>query len=306
MNPRDEDPELSLRLLEIFAAMMRSQTTTEAAEMLRISQPAVSAALRQLEVNLGLTLFERTTRRLVPTSEARMLYEEIRPIFGLMRGVAQRTREMKQGLVGRLRVLSTHPLGNSIAPIALRNFLADRPDVSISFDVRRLDQVIEAVQNGMADLGLAVLPAQTGSTHAELLCRAQMVALVPEDDPLAGKSAITGEDLAGRPLVGIEQESELGQLLRRGFVQTGAEYRPRIESRLCQTAALLASHGIGCAVVDPWSASVYPMPGLVRRPFLPALEVQAVVLTRRGVPHSDLLHSFVAELRARVQDPIGL
>ena len=132
-------PDVSLRLLEIFAAMMRCATTVEAAEQLRISQPAVSAGLRQLENQLGLTLFERTGRRLQPTAEARSLYEEIRPIFSLMRGFSQRARDMQLGMAGRLKVIATPPLGYSVAPVALRRLLEDRPDVSVAFDVRRLE-----------------------------------------------------------------------------------------------------------------------------------------------------------------------
>ena len=72
----EDMPDVSLRLLEIFAAMMRCSTTVETAEFLGVSQPAVSAGLRQLENQLGITLFERTGRRLQPTAEARDLFEE--------------------------------------------------------------------------------------------------------------------------------------------------------------------------------------------------------------------------------------
>ncbi|MDB6454195.1 helix-turn-helix domain-containing protein [Falsirhodobacter sp. 20TX0035] len=87
MSDAGPDPEISLRLLEIFAAMMRSSTTTEAAKILHISQPAVSAGLRQLEANLGLRLFERRSRRLDPTNDAHTLYKEISPLFGRCAGL---------------------------------------------------------------------------------------------------------------------------------------------------------------------------------------------------------------------------
>lgn len=58
----EQKPDISLRLLEIFGAMMRCETTVEAAEQLGISQPAVSNGIRQLENQLGVTLFERLHR----------------------------------------------------------------------------------------------------------------------------------------------------------------------------------------------------------------------------------------------------
>ncbi len=295
-------PEVSLRQLEIFAAMMRGATTVEAAERLHISQPAVSATLRQLETQLGLTLFERTGRRLQPTAEAKSLFEEIRPIFSLMQGFSQHARDMKLGMAGRLKVISTPPLGYSVAPVALRRFLDTRPNVSVAFDVRRLEQVREAVQSGQADIGLAIDHDRQDVVNVDVLQRAHMVALVPRDSPLALKPHLTALDLQGEPLVGLELASNLGQLVRKAYEQAGAIYTPRIEVRYCATATALAAQHLGVTVVDPYSATTQASDALVCKPFLPACEVNAVMYTRRGVPYSGLLHSFMSDLRAAFAD----
>lgn len=295
-------PDVSLRLLEIFAAMMRCATTVEAAEQLRISQPAVSAGLRQLETQLGLTLFERTGRRLQPTAEAQSLYEEIRPVFSLMRGFSQRARDMKLGMAGRLKVIATPPLGYSVAPVALRRFLENRPDVSVAFDVRRLQQVKEAVQSGQADIGLALDHDRDPTLTTDVLQRAHMVALVPRDSALAKRPNLTALELQDHPLVGLEMASNMGQLVRTAYEQVGATYAPRIEVRYCATATALAAQHLGVSVVDPYSASTHATDALVAKPFLPACEVKAVMYTRRGVPHSGLLHSFMSDLRAAFAD----
>lgn len=302
MTAADGLPDVSLRLLEIFAAMMRCATTVEAAEQLRISQPAVSAGLRQLENQLGLTLFERTGRRLQPTAEARSLYEEIRPIFSLMRGFSQRARDMQLGMAGRLKVIATPPLGYSVAPVALRRLLEDRPDVSVAFDVRRLEQVKDAVQSGQADIGLALDHDRHATLNSDVLHRAHMVALVPRGSPLADRPNLTALDLQDQPLVGLERDSNMGQLVRKAYEQVGASHTPRIEVRYCATATVLAAQHLGVTVVDPYSASTHATDALVCKPFLPACEVKAVMYTRRGVPHSGLLHSFMADLRAAFAD----
>ncbi|MDB6454196.1 LysR substrate-binding domain-containing protein [Falsirhodobacter sp. 20TX0035] len=204
-------------------------------------------------------------------------------------------------MIGRLRVLSTHPLGNSVVPLALSRFLTARPDISISYDVRNLAHVIEAVQGGTADLGLAVLNAGLEQVNVEPLMQSRMVALVPADDPLAAHDVITAEDMRDKTILGIEEDSQLGGMIRDGFSQQGVPYHPRVESRLCQTAALLAAHGLGCAIVDPWSARVFPMPGMVVRPWHPEQTVRAVMLTRKGVPHSELLKQFVSEVQGTLR-----
>ncbi|WP_232830594.1 LysR family transcriptional regulator [Oceanicella sp. SM1341] len=298
-----QPPEVSLRLLEIFGAMMRCETTVEAAELLGISQPAVSNGIRQLESQLGVTLFERLHRRLHPTEEATLLFEEIRPVFGMLRGFTSRARDIRQGHSGRLRIMATPPLGHTVAPAALRNLLRDRPEVSVSYDVRRLENVVEAVKDGSADIGLALALERHPAVHVEVLHRGHMVAMVPAASPLAARAEVTAHDLAEQGFIGLENESRLGKLVQTAFERDGAEYAPRVEVRYCSTAAVLANAELGAAVVDPFTARFHGAPGMVVRPFMPPSEVAAVLILRRGVPRSRLLHSFIAELKAVFQEP---
>jgi len=306
------EPELpqptSMRLLEIFAAMMGNRTTVATAEVLGISQPAVSAGLRQLETQLGLTLFERTGRHLEPTFEARHLYEEIRPLFGIMRSFSMRARDLRAGKVGRLRVIATPPPGYSIAPVALRRFLATHPDVTVSYDVRRLNNVVHAVETGQADIGIGLVGGKIPSVNNEEIGRGQMVALLPSDHPLAQRAAIDVRDFGAETFVGIERESNLGQLIADIFESAHVIYHPQLETRYCQTAAALVAEGVGVSIVDQWSAQPYVgkapgkdglhgQAGLVIRPLVHPSEIRCMVFTRRGVPHSQLLKDFMEELR---------
>ena len=295
-------PEISLRLLEIFAAMMRGGTTVETAEALGISQPAVSAGLRQLEAQLGIVLFERTSRRMTPTAEAEALFTEIRPMFSMLQGFTKTARDIRQGLRGRLRIISTPPIGHTIAPRALKGFLAERPDVSVSFDVRRLEHVVEAVHSGRADIGLAITSESYPSLHAETLHETRMVALVEGD--LALRPAITPDDLIDRPFIGLEVDSKLGNQLRAAFQQHGHGYLPHIEVRYVSTAAELVNHGIGNAIVDPFTAHCHARQHIAIRPFEPACPIRVALLTRRGVPRSQLVTAFLAALRPIFDAPL--
>jgi hypothetical protein len=79
--------DLNLRLLEVFEAVMRCQTTIDAAEELGISQPAVSTSIKRFEKQVGFTLFDRTGRLMKPTEEARLLLNEVVPVFALLRNI---------------------------------------------------------------------------------------------------------------------------------------------------------------------------------------------------------------------------
>lgn len=302
MSNPDKLPEVSMRLLEIFAAMMGQRTTVATAESLGISQPAVSAGLRQLESQLGLTLFERTGRHLEPTLEAQSLYEEIRPVSDIMRSFGIRARDLRNGRVGRLRVIATPPPGYSIIQPAMRGFLDTRPDVTVSFDVRRLGSVLNAVQNGQADVGIGLASGRIPNVNSEEISVGQMVALLPQDHPLAQRGKIEIDDLKDERFIGIDQESYLGRIVSHAFEAAHVTYHPQLETRYCQTAASLAATGLGVCIVDPWSAHPYLTPsggheGLVARPLADHCPVRCMMFTRRGIPFSGLLKIFMEEMR---------
>jgi DNA-binding transcriptional LysR family regulator len=277
---------------------MRCGSTIEAAESLGLSQPAVSIGIRQLEKLIGMTLFERLHRRLHPTEEALQLYEEVRPVFSLMRDFSMRAQAIRQGMSGKLRIVTTPPLGHTIAPVALRELLRHRANVSVSYDVRRLADVIEAVQNGSADIGLAMAMEHHPALHVEVLTRTHMVCLVPADSALAKMTTVSAQDLAATGFIGIETDSRIGQIIRAAFERDLASYNPRVEVRYCATASVLANAHVAPAIVDPYSARFHATAAVVERAFQPPTELPAVMITRRGVPRSRLLHSYIAALKA--------
>lgn len=301
MNGLPAKPDISLRLLEIFDAIMRYGTTVEAAEQLGISQPAVSNGIRQLEAQTGVTLFERLHRRLQPTEEAVALHEDIKPVFGLLRGFVSRTQDMRQGISGRLRVISTPPLGHTVAPLAMRRFLKERKGVSVAYDVRRLEHVVEAVQSGNADIGLALALERHPAVNIEVLARTHMVAVLPKAEKVPG-STVSAEMLAQGDFIGLEADSRLGQMVRTAFERDGVPYDPRVEVRYCATAAVLVTAGIGAAVIDPFTAAFNGALAVVERSFLPPIEIAAVLITRKGVPRSRLQHAFISEMRKALSD----
>ncbi len=272
--------DLSLRLLEIFEAMMRCQTTVGAAEDLGISQPAVSNGIAALEKQLGFSLFERAGRQLRPTEDARLFLEEVQPLFSVLRNIETQARDLRSSKAGRLRISCTPPLGNSVLPEVLSRVLRARPAATSRYLVRRMDTVLQNVQMGISDIGF-VLDLQT---HLDLditpLAEHSMVCVLPSDHPLAAKDSVTPEDLVQENLIGLE--TNLGAKVREAFAQCGFSFRARVEVHYCHTACTLVKQGLGITVVDPYSARFSNDGGLVIRPFLPDTRIIASAAMRRG------------------------
>lgn len=288
--------DLSIRLLEVFGAVMLHRTTVDAALELGISQPAVSMAIKQLEKQVDFTLFERRSQRLQPTGEARDLFARIEPILLQLRSIETHVQDLRNGTVGNLRIMATPPLGHSVVPRVLRSYLASRPAVTVHYDVRRMEHVIEEVEFGSAELGLVLGMESHQAVDVRVLRSEHMMAMVPADHQLAGAEAVTPVDCATHGHIGLDQVSRLGVLVRHAFQVCNVPYAPRVVVRYCHTSAVLASVGMGVSIVDRFTASSMADHGLVARPFLPEINVGVCLLTRRDKPLSHLAAGLVAEL----------
>lgn len=291
--------DLSLRLLEIFEALFRCQTTVGAAEDLGISQPAVSNGVRALEKQLGFALFERAGRQLRPTEDARLFHAEVEPLFEVLRNIETEARALKASTSGRLRLSTTPPLGHAALPAILADFLTDRPKATVQYAVRRADTVLQNVQMGISDIGFII----GLSSHIELdvlpLAEGDLVCVLPRDHSLADREAIYPEDLAGHVLIGLE--THLGVLVRNAFDSRGVPFDARVEVRYCHTACTLAGAGIGASIVDPYSAAYASNLNIVTRPFLPQTTVGASAVVRGDKSLPGIARDFIDQVRIELK-----
>jgi DNA-binding transcriptional LysR family regulator len=296
----DRRNDLSLKLLEVFGAVMDQGTTTDAAEYLGVSQPAVSNGIRSLEKQIGLPLFERAGRQLRPTEEARLLYVESQPIFGMLRRLASEVRELKHNRSGRIRVAATPPLGHTLLPHCLRELLQGRQKLKVHFIVQRRSQVLQAVEDGLAAIGFYLGSDVHEGLVTKQLGIAELVAAVPRDHPLSGRALLTPADLAQHPLIGLG--SNIGKLVANAFETANVVYAPQIETRYSQTACTMVNAGLAVAVVDPYSVLMPPNLNIVARRFAPSTIIPATTVTRRNMPANKLTGLLVDLLTRQIRN----
>ncbi len=295
--------DLNLRMLEVFGAVMRNMTTVAAAEELGISQPAVSNAIKGLEAQLGFMLFERTRRGLVPSEEAHILYEDVEPIYMMMKGIEGHVRAVRSAQKGRLRIATTPPLSQSIIPITLKRFLTNRRDVRVGYDVRGFDAILRCVETGTADVGLLLgMESHPGFDIIPLFVGVMTCVMLP-DHPLAALGHVGPADLAQHDFVGIgpDYETRLGALIRSAFAISGVPYVTNLEVRYCHTASVMTSAGMGPSVVDSFTSRFMLANELVSRPFVPEIKVTAAAVVRQGKPLSRVAAAFIEELKRVAQ-----
>lgn len=288
---------MNLRQIELLRAVVRCETTVRAAHELGLSQPAVSNAIKHLESQVGFPLFERINNRLFPTAEARALYKDSEPIFALHAAFEARVQDIKENRAGHIRIIATPPLGYGVLPSALRNYLAKRPKVRVSFDIRRFEHVLESVENGTAELGFVMGMDEDRGLDAETFFTGNMVCVMRPDNPLASKATITPEDLRSVSFIALEQGTRMGTIVRKAFAQAEVPFRFSVEVRYCNTACVLAEGGVGVAIVDPLSPVFSGHYDLAIRPFTPASQVTASAVRSRKRPISRAADAFLREVR---------
>ncbi|MEP4030852.1 LysR family transcriptional regulator [Roseibium polysiphoniae] len=263
---------MNLRQLEIFNAVMTSGTTVAAADVLGMSQPAVSNAIKHLEIVVGFTLFERISNRLVATEEAKLLFARAEPIFQLQQTIEQSAQDIRAGHAGRIRIAATSEVTEALVPIAMREFLESFPEVFVVLDTQPLHHVMEAVEAGVVDIGFAIDPGERHSLILQPIDELRTVCVCSSNSPLVNLPFVTPQDLAQERLICPLSGTRIAMLLQEAFRKSSIAYEPKVEVRFLNAAARIVQQGWGVALLDEVTAATGHYPNLAVRPFEPAIQ----------------------------------
>ncbi|WP_419897653.1 LysR substrate-binding domain-containing protein [Roseomonas sp. USHLN139] len=286
------------RQLEVFNAVMISGSASRAAELLQVTQPAVSRAIADLETAVGFSLFDRVRNRLVPTPEGQLFFADVRSSFiGLdrLRTAAARIRDFGSGTI---RIASLAAYGNTVVPRAIRIFRDRHPDIAITFQIAMSAQVRELVVNGNFSIGLAADEVDLAGVEHRVFSSGRACCVMPPGHPLAAKPVIRPADLDGVPFIALSAEDRARA--RFNAVLDAAGSRPKIvvETPFAATVCALALEGIGIGLAQAVAAEGFAERGLVMRPFEPEVYFKTYLLFRPDTQKSMLVKDFVAALLA--------
>lgn len=277
---------------------MRAGTASRAAEILGVTQPAVSRAIAELEKTVGFPLFARVRNRLVPTPEARGFFRDVEASYrGLdtLRASAARIRDQGSGQV---RVASLSALGSSLVPRAVRHFRDRHPDVPVTLIVASSRAVRDMVASGEFDVGLAADEIDTTGVQHQPFVAPEALCAVPVGHALAARERITPADLHGEPFVAYVPEDRARQRLDVALAAAGSAPRIVVETIYAATVCALVSEGVGLGLITPYAAAGLDRSRVVLRPFSPAVVVRSLLILPPDRPKSVLVRDMVGALMA--------
>jgi DNA-binding transcriptional LysR family regulator len=295
---------ITLRHIEIFHAIMRTGSITAAARLLNVTQPAISSTLKHFESRLKMKLFSRTGGRLQPTPEAEAIYPDIVGIFERIEAVSNLAQDLAGGRLGTLSVAATHPVANSYLPMAVASFMEERPMMRVTLQSLTSPQVLDQVVNREVELGIAYEPVFSPEVVVEVLMVTRIACVMPQSHPLANHEEISIRDLAPYSLITYLPQTTLRQHFDKAAAKSGVSPKIRVQVGISLTGMMLAYHGAGVALVEPYLLTTMPFSGLVARPLSPGIEFKTLLIRHKSAPTSNAMTDFISHLKRVVAESI--
>ncbi|MBP2167545.1 DNA-binding transcriptional LysR family regulator [Erwinia toletana] len=171
---------ITLRQVEVFTEVLKSGSTTQASQVLALSQSAVSAALADLEGQLGVQLFDRVGKRLVVNEHGRLLYPRAVGLLEQAGEIEQLFREDN----GAIRIYASSTIGNYLLPGMIAGYRRDFPHLPLELSVGNSQDVINAVADFRVDVGLIEGPCHMTELISEPWLEDELVVFAAPDAPI--------------------------------------------------------------------------------------------------------------------------
>lgn len=236
---------ITLRQLEVFAEVLKSGSTTQASQMLALSQSAVSAALTDLEGQLGVQLFDRVGKRLVVNEHGRLLYPRALATLEQATEIEQLFREDN----GAIRVFASSTIGNYILPEVIARYRRDFPALPLELSVGNSQDVINAVSDFRVDIGLIEGPCHAAEIIAEPWLEDELVVFAAPGSTLLSED-VTLAKLAEAPWILREHGSGTREIVDYLLLSHLPEFHLGMELGNSEAIKHAVRHGLGISCLS--------------------------------------------------------
>lgn len=235
-----------------------TQSFAEASQLLNVTPPALSVAIKNLEEEVGGLLFERRQRRVSLTPEG----EYFLPIAKrLLREWDDGLDKLQQRMTldrGSLTIAAMPSFANSALPVCLASFQQQFPNINLTVRDVVMEDVIEFVERGQVDMGITFRSDRGANTRFQPLFTDTFIAVVPPNHPLAKQGNIDIHSLLTSPVVTLNRESAARRWVEESIAQHHASASQRIECMNLATVGAMVAAGLGVSIV----------PNLCRQPMI--------------------------------------
>ena len=296
---------MELRHLRCFVALAEELHFTRAAERLHIEQPPLSRAIKELEDDLGVVLFERNRRGTVLTEAGATFLQDVRRVFAVLKQAQENVQAVAAGLSGSLRIAVSDGAIDPRLSALLARCREEEPEIEIRLSEVPLADQLRGLRSGDFSIGFAHTAEVGDGIVTEPLWHDPLVVAVPARHPLLSHKAVPLHQLATYPLVLCDPQvcegyyRELARLLRP--LERPPDVAEHVSSLDMMLTLVGAGYGVGFITETRIAASLRP--DVVIRPLAMDSAVITTYLLRPAGEDSPVsVERFIARLRAHSDD----
>lgn len=235
--------------LEAFIRIAESGSFRSAAKSMNLSQTALSHRIKKLELDVGLSLFQRTTRTLTLTRAGQDFFPKARDTMLRLNGLYEDLRVEGRRAHERLEIGCLSSLGEHYLPAILRTFRERFAAVKIVIHDEHASVLCDLVLAGEIQFALTILGAQHWAQRSRVLFDEDFVAAVPASHLLADRSELTWADLVGHPLARVSTTTSHGFILTQSLSAFSNELDWRFDVQRTHMATSLVRAGLAITVL---------------------------------------------------------
>lgn len=294
---------MELRHLRCFLAVAQELHFARAAEKLHIEQSPLSRAIKELEEELGVRLFDRNTRGTRMTRSGQIFMDHVPRVFAALSQARDSVRAVSTGYKGQLRIALSEGISQARLTALLSRCREEEPDTEVRLYEVPLAQQIKGLESDLYDAGFAQSPEVGESLLAVPAWGDSMVVVVPSRHPLLIHKKLPLEEVLRYPLVLCDPTACQGSCRQLARVLRATDLEPIVAEQVASHDLMvtLVAAGYGLGFSTEAHVSTCHHPEIVTRPLAGRSPVMTTYLIRRIVEPAEALQRFVE--RALVDAP---
>ena len=287
------------RHIEVFYSVFINGSVTKAAHDLNVTQPSISKILSQSESDLGIKLFERLNKKMIPTQEAKILFPYAQKIHNNLSNFKKVSSNLVEKPQGDLNIAATHALGIDYLPEAISKFSALNSKATFETVTLHYEEIIKQVLELKVDVGVVYDPVPHDDLINQPIINGKFVVIAPQSF-FPNKSEVNIDDIKTQPFIKITDKvgprGPLGSKLEEYLLKNSLNLNPTFNTETYQVALALVSKGMGITITDKISAESSSHPNIKILELKPDLEFSLEIVYSKSNPLSLINKSFISFL----------
>ena len=287
------------RHIEVFYSVFIHGSVTKAAQDLNVTQPSISKILSQSESDLGIKLFERLNKKMIPTQEAKILFPYVQKIHNNLSNFKKVSSNLVKKPQGDLNIAATHALGIDYLPEAISKFSALNSKATFETVTLHYDEIIKQVLELKVDVGIVYDPVPNNDLINQPIINGKFVVIAPQSF-FPNKTLVNIDDIKTQPFIKITDKvgprGPLGSKLEEYLLKNSINLNPTFNTETYQVALALVSKGMGITITDKISAESSSHPNIKILDLKPDLKFSLEIVYSKSNPLSLINKSFISFL----------